>query len=102
MLHDLVAKSGIIYLWDAKLAKLRSQVLRDEAGESTGGEDDRDALDAIMEAMMENEGRDHNDDDDNDDDSDEEWIPFFRDTVVSEAPNQDPKAYDTFMAPTNT
>lgn len=52
MLHDLVAHSGIIYLWDAELAKLRHKALRDvdrtDSMVSEGDEDISDALDDMM------------------------------------------------------
>lgn len=52
MLHDLAAHSGIIYLWDAELAKLRHKALRDvdrtDSMVSEGDEDISDALDDMM------------------------------------------------------
>jgi len=53
MLHDLVARTGMIYLWDAKLAKLRRKVQREEQNTSSSSamsiDDDSDALDAYMD-----------------------------------------------------
>lgn len=48
MLHDLVADTGIIYLWDAKLAKLRHRALRQEQGTVTSDEDLNDELDILL------------------------------------------------------
>jgi uncharacterized RDD family membrane protein YckC len=42
MLHDLIAKTGMIYLWDAKLAKLRIRAEQPD-------EDETDELDQMME-----------------------------------------------------
>jgi uncharacterized RDD family membrane protein YckC len=86
MLHDLTAKSGIIYLWDAKLAKLRSKVLREEGGEATGNDDERDALDI----MMESEGRDGDDEN-----YDPERLSFLGQEAGMQQPDQDSKSYYT-------
>lgn len=55
MLHDLAADTGMIYLWNAKLAKLRHRALRQEAGGALYG--DEDAPDELDE-MIENDTRD--------------------------------------------
>lgn len=50
MLHDLAADTGMIYLWNAKLAKLRHRVLRQEAEEGFYGDEDApDELDEMIE-----------------------------------------------------
>jgi uncharacterized RDD family membrane protein YckC len=50
MVHDLVAKSGMVYLWDAKMAKVRRQVLREDNGSSiASNDDDYDPLDAFID-----------------------------------------------------
>ena len=50
MLHDLVAQTGMIYLWDAKLAKVRQQHLREDNGLTvvTIDDDDSDAMDDYL------------------------------------------------------
>jgi hypothetical protein len=55
----LVAKTGMVYLWDAKMAKVRRQILREDNGSSVdSNEDDYDPLDAFID---ENEGHCVND-----------------------------------------
>lgn len=50
MLHDLAADTGMIYLWNAKLAKLRHRALRQEAGGALYSDEDApDELDAMIE-----------------------------------------------------
>jgi uncharacterized RDD family membrane protein YckC len=50
MAHDLVAKSGMVFLWDAKMAKLRRQVLREDNGSiMESNDDDYDPLDAFID-----------------------------------------------------
>jgi uncharacterized RDD family membrane protein YckC len=50
MVHDLVAKSGMIYLWDAKMAKVRREVMREENGTSFfTSDDDSDPLDDMLD-----------------------------------------------------
>ncbi|KAG7368795.1 RDD family protein [Nitzschia inconspicua] len=50
MIHDLVAKSGMIYLWDAKMAKARRQAMREENDSSIiSNDDDNDPLDDMLE-----------------------------------------------------
>jgi len=61
MLHDLIAGTGMIYLWDASLAKLRHKAMRMERSDSVmSQEDDADELDEMME------GADHDSDEDSD------------------------------------
>lgn len=49
MLHDLVANTGMVYLWNAKLAKMRNQALREEqAGSVLSDDDASDELDEII------------------------------------------------------
>ncbi len=53
MLHDLVANTGIVYLWNAQLAKLRQRALRqDTGGLLYSDEDAPDELDEIFENEM--------------------------------------------------
>lgn len=49
MLHDLVANTGMIYLWDAELAKARYEVLREEQGSVVSDGDGTDELDELLE-----------------------------------------------------
>jgi uncharacterized RDD family membrane protein YckC len=56
MLHDLVASTGMIYLWDAKMAKERRDILREDNGSSVGQDDDSDALDAYIDATTQANG----------------------------------------------
>ena len=62
MLHDLVAHTGMIYLWDAELAKVRHQALLEEQGSilSDDGDDALDELDALLE-IDRNDGNEDND-----------------------------------------
>lgn len=48
MLHDWVVNTGIIYLWDAQLAKVRRQALREEQGSVISDGDATDELDALI------------------------------------------------------
>jgi uncharacterized RDD family membrane protein YckC len=49
MLHDLVANTGMIYLWNAKLTKLRSEAMKHDQGRSAFKDDDTsDELDDIL------------------------------------------------------
>jgi uncharacterized RDD family membrane protein YckC len=65
MLHDLVAGTGIIYLWDAQLAKVRHQAMKMDQGQdasSSSGLMDDDAFDELDSLMMNNgEDDDHSD-----------------------------------------
>jgi hypothetical protein len=49
MLHDLVANTGIIYLWDAKLAKMRNRALHQGQGSAYSDDDAPDELDELLE-----------------------------------------------------
>jgi uncharacterized RDD family membrane protein YckC len=57
MLHDLVAQTGMIYLWDAKMAKARKQMMRQDNRTSFTtttdsddvDDDDSDGLDAYID-----------------------------------------------------
>lgn len=93
MVHDLVARTGVVYLWDARLARLRTRAMLDRATLPTGSgdDDDRDPLDL----MMDSEGRDGEDEDD------QERLGFLREAGVLQGPDQASKAYDTFETPTN-
>jgi uncharacterized RDD family membrane protein YckC len=67
MLHDLVANTGMIYLWNAELTKLRNEAMKHDHGGSFFEDDDRsDALDDILEKVAEGEGEDHDDSGGND------------------------------------
>lgn len=56
MVHDLVAKTGIIYLWDAKMAKARQHALREENGSSiVSNDDDDDPLDEMLDGEEDND-----------------------------------------------
>ena len=58
MLHDLVARTGIIYLWDAKLAKMRQKAMQLERSESnmtTPDEEEVDELDNLMGEEVEDD-----------------------------------------------
>jgi hypothetical protein len=53
MLHDLAANTGMIYLWNAKLTKLRNDAMKHDHGGSAFKDDDTsDALDDILEAVV--------------------------------------------------
>jgi uncharacterized RDD family membrane protein YckC len=57
MLHDLIAQTGMIYLWDAKMAKERRQVMQQDnaAGSSfVSNDDDSDPLDAYIDEDLNN------------------------------------------------
>jgi uncharacterized RDD family membrane protein YckC len=55
MLHDIVAQTGVIYLWDAKMAKARRKAFQEEAGASfVSNDEDSDAMDEYLEDEDEN------------------------------------------------
>jgi uncharacterized RDD family membrane protein YckC len=63
MLHDLVANTGMIYLWDAELAKVRHQALRGEQGSAVSDDDAFDELDELLGSeVVEVEGYQQDDD----------------------------------------
>mmetsp|Transcript_4379 Transcript_4379/g.8067 ORF Transcript_4379/g.8067 Transcript_4379/m.8067 type:complete len:437 (-) Transcript_4379:142-1452(-) len=52
MLHDWIANTGLVYLWDAKMAKIRRKVVHDveygDAISTSTGSDGSDELDRIL------------------------------------------------------
>jgi uncharacterized RDD family membrane protein YckC len=48
MIHDIVTNTGIVYLWDAKEARIRHRALREEQGSVISDDDESDDLDHVL------------------------------------------------------